>query len=138
MEASSDGEAVPLCCQAIASRERQRLSPSLVRPGADYFSDEYAVFDEEGLVHSFPRKLSIRTNEPVPDEEQIAVESIGGRVATSPATVKCVLFTNFDDSLDWEPQILTLGQGMMRDFAANYCNQTKYGICNKYIEKSHW
>ena len=89
------------------------LVAELVKAGAEYFSDEYAVFDENGLVQSFPRKLSMRTNGPVIDEKAIAVESIGGRAATGPAPVRCVLFTKYTAESVWDPEILTPGQGLM-------------------------
>src|SRR5438552_15631793 len=36
------------------------LVVALVRAGATYYSDEYAVFDAQGRVHPYPRLLSIR------------------------------------------------------------------------------
>src|SRR6185295_10176403 len=36
------------------------LVTALVRAGATYYSDEYAVFDMHGRVHPFPKPLSIR------------------------------------------------------------------------------
>ncbi|HEX8737900.1 MAG TPA: hypothetical protein VF721_21390, partial [Pyrinomonadaceae bacterium] len=36
------------------------LVAELVRRGAVYYSDEYAIFDLEGCVHPFPKTLSIR------------------------------------------------------------------------------
>ena len=89
------------------------LVAELIRAGAEYFSDEYAVFDNTGLVHSFPRKLSMRTSEPLFDEQPVTVESIGGRAASAPAAVKCVLFAKFEADSAWNPEVLTLGQGMM-------------------------
>ncbi|MEP7147984.1 MAG: hypothetical protein ABI857_03805, partial [Acidobacteriota bacterium] len=34
------------------------LVAELVKNGAEYYSDEYAILDEKGLVHPFPRDLS--------------------------------------------------------------------------------
>ncbi len=36
------------------------LVAALISKGAVYYSDDYAIIDSEGLVHPFPRKLSIR------------------------------------------------------------------------------
>ena len=33
---------------------------ALLRAGATYYSDEYALLDESGRVHPFARKLSLR------------------------------------------------------------------------------
>lgn len=89
------------------------LVAELIRCGADYYSDEYAVFDETGLVQAFPRKLWLRTSGPAIDEQAVSVEELGGHVATSPAPVKCVVFTAFEADSTWHPQILTPGRGMM-------------------------
>jgi hypothetical protein len=89
------------------------LVADLIRCGAEYYSDEYAVFDETGLVQAFPRKLWLRTSGPFIDEQAISVEELGGRVASSPAPVKSVLFSKFEAEAKWEPEILTPGQGMM-------------------------
>jgi hypothetical protein len=36
------------------------LVREMLRLGATYYSDEFAVVDNSGLVHSFPRPLGIR------------------------------------------------------------------------------
>ena len=36
------------------------LVAAFVKAGATYYSDEYAVLDSEGIVHPYPRRLSIR------------------------------------------------------------------------------
>jgi len=105
------GRAIVLPGSSFAGKTT--LVADLIRCGAEYFSDEYAVFDETGLVRSFPRKLWLRTSGPAVDEQAISVEDLGGRVASAPAPVKCVVFTAFQADSKWEPQILTPGQGMM-------------------------
>ena len=39
------------------------LVQALVQAGATYYSDEYAVLDDAGLVHPYPRPLSIRSTD---------------------------------------------------------------------------
>src|SRR6266700_1389758 len=39
---------------------KSTLVAALVRAGATYYSDEYAVFDARGRVHPYARKLSLR------------------------------------------------------------------------------
>lgn len=39
---------------------KSSLVAALVRAGATYYSDEYAVFDDDGFVHAFPRALGMR------------------------------------------------------------------------------
>ena len=40
------------------------LVSALVKAGADYYSDEYAVLDHRGLVHPYPRALRVRSRMP--------------------------------------------------------------------------
>lgn len=89
------------------------LVVELVKAGADYYSDEYAIFDEKGLVHSFPRDVSIRTRTGNIREDQVSIESFGGVIGSKPLPVGAVLITEFADDAVWEPQILTPGEGLM-------------------------
>src|SRR5262249_10892217 len=59
------------------------LVSKLVQAGAKYYSDEYAVLDEHGLVHPFPRPLGIRR----PNEfktNRIEVAALGGVCGSRP------------------------------------------------------
>src|SRR5687768_4718803 len=68
------------------------LVAELVKNGADYYSDEYAVIDEHGLVHPFARELSIRYVESGTVREQsVPVETLGGRSGSKPVQIGLVL-----------------------------------------------
>lgn len=88
------------------------LVGELIRIGAEYYSDEYAVIDETGLVHPFPRKLSFRV-----DETQVPVEtdawSMGATVAEIPSPVGCVLITSYQPDGVWKPDIIGRGAGIL-------------------------
>jgi hypothetical protein len=58
---------------------KSTLVAALVRAGATYYSDEYAVLDERGRVHPYPKPLSLR-NGPGTNATRYAVETLGGRV----------------------------------------------------------
>jgi len=62
---------------------KSTLVAELLRAGATYYSDEYAVFDKHGRVHPFPKDLEMRTNG---DWKQTrhAAESFGGRTGAKP------------------------------------------------------
>ena len=64
------------------------LVAALVKAGAEYWSDEYAVLDADGLVHPYPKPLSVRINDTRETDEQ-PVESLGGRAGEGPATRRC-------------------------------------------------
>ena len=88
------------------------LVAELVRRGAAYFSDEFAVIDPEGLVHPFPKPLSIRdVDEGI--ETQTPVGDIGGAAGDTalPMTLACV--TNYVPGAEWQPRRLSRGEGAL-------------------------
>lgn len=101
---------------ASSFKGKTTLVAELVRSGAEYYSDEYAVFDSNGLVHPFARKLAMRSR-PVPGEEpqttNITARSLGGRAGKEPIPVGWVLVTQFRENAKWKPRYLTPGQGVI-------------------------
>src|ERR671929_229610 len=65
---------------------KSTLVAALVRAGATYYSDEFAVLDERGRVHPFPKKLSMRL-EGSARPRFAPVEELGGRRGTTPLRV---------------------------------------------------
>jgi hypothetical protein len=89
------------------------LVAELIRNGAEYYSDEYALFDADGLVHPFARYLSLRSDGQSVYETQVPAEELGGRSAELPKPIGCVLFSNYSPEAEWNPQILSVGKGLM-------------------------
>ena len=90
------------------------LVAELVRHGAEYYSDDYAVLDENGLLHPFPRLLSIRVGEGEASRtDDVAVEELGGRRGESPIPVGLVLLTEYREHAVWKPKILSVGEGII-------------------------
>ena len=84
------------------------LTAALVRAGATYLSDEYAVVDEAGWVHPYPRDLQMR--EPGKSEQRSTpVESLQGRATTTPMRVAQVVFARYEPGAAWDPQPITPG-----------------------------
>jgi hypothetical protein len=88
------------------------LTAALVGEGADYYSDDYAVFDEKGFVHPFARKLSIRRPNGEPDAS-VSAEAIGGKTGRKPLRAGLVALTRFQENAVWEPEVLSPGRGVM-------------------------
>ncbi len=89
------------------------LVRELMIRGADYYSDEYAILDEDGLVHAFPRDLSIRYIDGETRERQVKIEDLGAKVGTAPIPIGVVLLTEYIENATWQPEQLTAGQGIM-------------------------
>jgi hypothetical protein len=88
------------------------LVAELIKMGALYYSDEYAVIDEDGLVHPYPKPLSLRKEGEFKQTDR-TIEELGGTQATEPIPVKLVFLTEFERGASWTPQILTPGQGLL-------------------------
>ncbi|MBX3285234.1 MAG: hypothetical protein KF703_07820 [Actinobacteria bacterium] len=91
------------------------LVAELVRAGADYYSDEYAVLDEDGSVHPFAKPLSIRTPAGRP-QHLIEVEAIGGRAGTAPLRIGAVLSTRYVPGAAWRPEVGSPGAAALALF----------------------
>src|SRR5438045_8281052 len=65
---------------------KSTLVSELVKAGATYYSDDYAVFDARGRVYPFPKPLEMR-DEGAFRQTKIGVEDFGGRNATKPIPV---------------------------------------------------
>ncbi|MEZ5139255.1 MAG: hypothetical protein R2711_10970 [Acidimicrobiales bacterium] len=91
------------------------LVAELVRAGADYYSDEYAVLDEDGWVHPFAKPLSVRTTRgQLPDLVEVA--DIGGRAGTAPLRIGAVLSTRYVPGAGWEPRVASPGAAALALF----------------------
>ena len=88
------------------------LVAELVRAGATYYSDEYAVLDAEGLVHPYAKPLSVRMGSSRGTEEQ-PVESLGGRVGERPLTAGLIAVTSYRPGATWSPRRLSPGEGAL-------------------------
>lgn len=88
------------------------LVVELVRAGATYLSDEYAVLDTRGRVHPYPRKLRVRDRTSL-ESERWAVESLGGLREVKPLPVGLVVVTNYKADARWRPRPLSPGQGAL-------------------------
>jgi hypothetical protein len=89
------------------------LTAALVKRGALYYSDEYAILDEDGFVHPFPKTLSVRGEIDDYTQVEYPVETLGGRAATEKNRVAMVLITEYKPKAKWNPQILSSAQGTM-------------------------
>jgi hypothetical protein len=84
----------------------------LVRAGASYLSDEYAVFDTRGRVHPYPKKLQVKDKTSL-ESERWTVESLGGLREVKPLPVGLVVLTNYRAGAHWRPRSLSPGKGAL-------------------------
>jgi hypothetical protein len=84
------------------------LVAELVRNGLTYYSDEYAVLDETGLVHPYTKALSIRVNSHIGTHHD--VESLGGIAGTEPLPLGLVVVAEYLPGATWAPRTLSPGE----------------------------
>src|SRR6266550_3051017 len=91
---------------------KSTLVAALVRAGATYYSDEYAVFDSRGLLHPFLKPLEIRAEGEF-TQSRITVNELGGKSGTKPLPVGLVLMTSYKKGATWRPRKLSPGKGVL-------------------------
>ncbi len=91
---------------------KSTLVTELVRAGAEYYSDDFAVLDGQGNVHPFPRQISMRTENFMTYE--LSVADIDGKAGTVPIPVGLVLLTRYEPDAEFTPVRETPGNGLLR------------------------
>jgi hypothetical protein len=85
---------------------------ALLRLGAEYYSDEYAVLDLKGRVHPFAKPLSIRrSGEPI--AARLPAEAFGARTGSKALPIAVILDTHFREGSRWRPKTVPRSVGML-------------------------
>jgi hypothetical protein len=87
------------------------LVAELVRGGATYYSDEYAVLDADGLVHPYAKPLSIRTVGR--DSIDHPVQTLGGTAGDEPLPIGLVVAAVYSPDGQWDPRRLSAAEGIL-------------------------
>lgn len=91
---------------------KSTLVAELLRAGAIYYSDEYAVFDKRGRVHPFAKDLEMRDANDWKQTRR-AAQSFGGRIGTKPIPVGKILVTRYKAGSKWRPRHLSAGKTVL-------------------------
>jgi hypothetical protein len=89
---------------------KSTLVAALLRAGARYYSDEFAVLDAHGRVHPFAKPLSLRRTGGV---DETPPEALGSRAGTRPLPVGLVVFSHYRAGARWRTRSLTRGQAVL-------------------------
>jgi hypothetical protein len=104
------GRAIVIAGRSFSGKSS--LVAALVRAGATYYSDEYAVFDERGRVHPFLSPLSLRGKD-AERPTRHGAESLGRPPGGKPLRVGLVAVSEYRPGARWRPRHLTPGQGIL-------------------------
>jgi hypothetical protein len=100
------------------------LTEALVRAGATYYSDEFAVLDNEGLVWPYPKLLSIRSGEQALQTEH-TVESLNGVAGVDPVPLGALIVTYYRPGAEWAPRKLSSGEAALAVISHTVTAQTR-------------
>ncbi len=88
------------------------LTTELVRAGAEYYSDEYAVLDADGRVHPYARPPAVRDTD-ASGVVRRRVHDYEGAAARAPLRAAVVLVTQFRADAEWQPRLLSPASGAL-------------------------
>src|SRR3954470_10963589 len=87
------------------------LVAECVRAGALYYSDDLAALDCDGLVHPYPKPLSMRVNGFSQIDHDVAV--LGGTAGTHAVPVGSIIFAQYRPGASWRPYLLSPGDAVL-------------------------
>lgn len=99
------GRALVLPAATFAGKST--LVAALVRAGADYLSDEYAVLAADGRVHPYARRISLR------GRGEVSAEELGGRTITEPLAIAVIAATRYEPGAVFAPERRTPAAGAL-------------------------
>src|SRR3954447_21305911 len=87
------------------------LVAECVRAGALYYSDELAALDRNGLVHPYPKPLSMRVNGFSQTDHDVGV--LGGSAGTRAVPVGSIIFAQYRPDAAWRPRHVSPGDAVL-------------------------
>jgi hypothetical protein len=113
------------------------LVAELVRAGATYYSDEYAVLDLQGRLHPYPQPLAMRKPGSY-EQEKCPVEELGGVTGTRPLPVGLVVVSQYKSGARWRPAPLSAGQAMLELLANTVPARRRPEVVMPMLQRAVW
>ncbi len=88
---------------------KSTLVSAFIEAGAEYYSDEMAILDREGLVHAFPVDISRRTSSGI---QRISLNKQSS-ISAAPAPISTILVTNYASGAVWRPKQISSGRALI-------------------------
>jgi hypothetical protein len=106
-----NGQAIVIPGESFSGKSS--LVKALVKAGASYYSDEFAVLDERGRVHPYPIPLTIRPARDGGPSTKYRAEELGGMAGIGPLPVGLVLITRYVGGARFRPRPLSAGRAVL-------------------------
>lgn len=92
---------------------KSTLVTELVKLGAVYYSDEFAIVDEDGNIHPFARAINRRTDDGRFVPYEISLADLGASVGKLPIKCGVLFFTKFVKGSRWQPRVISKGEALL-------------------------
>ncbi len=90
---------------------KSALVAELLRRGATYFSDEYALIDAEGRVHPYPRPLLVRNGGP--EQHPLLSRELNAPAGDAPAHVGWIFALAYNPESAWGVTTVSQSEALM-------------------------
>ena len=112
---------------------KSTLVLALVKAGAQFVSDEYAIVGLDGHVYPFPRPMALR----LPDlPSRISAEELGWTSSRQAYPLGAVICTKFTADEEWAPKSLTSGEAVLELLAHTVSAQKSPDIVLKCLTRA--
>jgi hypothetical protein len=90
---------------------KSSLVAELLRRGATYFSDEYALIDSGGRVHPYPRPMLLRNGSP--EQYPVLPRECNASVGNAPVPVGWILSLEYKPNGAWSVELVPQSEGLL-------------------------
>ncbi len=104
------GERV-LLLPGVTHSGKSSLVAELLRRGAIYFSDEYALIDSEGHVYPYPRPLLLRNG--TPEQFPVLPGECNASIGTVPVPVGWILSLEYQPKCGWSVAAMSQSEALL-------------------------
>jgi hypothetical protein len=114
---------------------KSTLVAELLRAGATYYSDEYAVIDRNGRVHPYPRELRMRSAGAA-RVKRMRAKDFGAATGSKSLPISLVITTHFKDGARWRPRELTRGKAVLELLANTVSARSQPEMALSFLTKA--
>jgi hypothetical protein len=100
-----------LLLPGITHAGKSSLVAELLRRGAIYFSDEYALIDSEGRVYPYPRPLLLRNGSA--EQSPVLPAECNARTGDAPAPVGWILSLEYQPESTWSVAAVSQSEALL-------------------------
>lgn len=86
------------------------LTREFLKAGAEYFSDDCAIIDQNGMLYPYSKTLSIRNG--FEQGKIVEAESIGAKMASQPVPVRLIILAEYAEGSTWINSEITQGKAV--------------------------